>query len=79
MEQLKVAVPANKRVNGWLYDASSGLCMGIASDERRAITPYNTPFKEAIGGCPMELVIHHSLVDSFGVPYHLEHHAANGT
>jgi len=59
MEQFKVAIPADKRVNGWLYDAHSGLCMGIASDEMKAVIPYNTVFKQALFGCPYELVIHY--------------------
>ncbi len=59
-EQFKVAVPFEQRVNGWLYDSSSGLCMGLASDELKKKQPPNVPFKMALFGCPYELVIHQS-------------------
>lgn len=59
MEQFKVATPIELRVNGWLYDANSGVCMGIASDEMKKRIPFNTPFNQNISGCPHLLVIHH--------------------
>ena len=58
MEQYKAAVPVSERVDGYLYDAHSGVCMGIASDERKALTNPNTEFKQQISGCPHTLVYH---------------------
>lgn len=65
MEQMKVAIPVADRVNGWLYDAHSGLCMGIASDELKKQIPFNRAFKSSIGGCPVTLVIHRAMRDEF--------------
>lgn len=58
-EQFRVGVPMNERVDGWLYDASSGVCMGIASDEIRLKYPKEKqPFSMMIAGCPHKLLIH---------------------
>jgi len=58
-EQFKVGVPVAERVNGWLYDYNSGVCMGIASFEMRAKYPEDRqPFSMMIAGCPHKLIIH---------------------
>lgn len=58
-EQFKVAVPQHERVDGWLYDYDSGLCMGIASVEQKAKYPKEKqPFSLFIAGCPHKVVIH---------------------
>jgi len=57
-EQFKVAIPYEQRVAGWLYDYSSGQCMGIASDEMKKKYEAGEPFSQNIAGCPHKLVIH---------------------
>lgn len=62
MEQFKVAVPRSERVNGYLYDYHSGICMGVASDEMKAKYPIGKqPFSMDISGCPHKLIIHAKL------------------
>lgn len=57
-EQMRVAVPYEQRVAGWLYDHHSGMCMGIASDELKKKQSAGVPFKMALFGCPHTIVIH---------------------
>lgn len=59
-EQFKVAVPLKQRVEGWLYDYDSGVCMGIASDQLKKKQKKNKEpyFTMNIAGCPHKLVIH---------------------
>lgn len=58
MEQYKAAVPEAMRVNGWLYDANSGVLMGVASDQQKAKYEPNVVFTDNRSGCPHKLVIH---------------------
>lgn len=57
-EQYSPAVPQKDRRNGWLYDADSGVLVGLASDEMRKKHPAMVPFNHVIGGCPHRVVIH---------------------
>lgn len=57
-EQYRAAVPESERVEGWLYDADSGVLMGLASDELKAKQPSGVVFTANIAGCPHKLVIH---------------------
>lgn len=57
-QQYKVAVPMAERRDGWLYDADSGVCVGLASVESREQHGYNTRFKMTLAGCPHNVVIH---------------------
>jgi len=58
-EQFKVSIPLEKRIHGWLYDANSGVCIGIASDEMKRMYPRKGHvINHNIGGCPMKVVIH---------------------
>ena len=60
MEQFKCSVPVASRVHGWLYDVNSGVCMGIGSDEQRALHGYNTVFDAYMFGCKYNVTIHAS-------------------
>lgn len=60
MEQYRAAVPESQRVNGWLYDANSGVLMGIGSHEQREKHGYNAVFVENRAGCPHKMLIHWS-------------------
>lgn len=62
-EQIKVGVPLHMRVDGYLYDADSGILMGVASDQQKALHKWfgsKVPvyFKDTRSGCPHNLVIH---------------------
>lgn len=57
-EQFKCGVPENERRPGWLYDADSGVLMGLASDEMKAKHAAGVPFTFTCGGCPHKVVIH---------------------
>lgn len=55
--QFFVAVPEAERVSGRLYDTSSWICMGLASDEDKASIAPSVPFKRTFAGCPHTIVI----------------------
>lgn len=57
-EQFKVRVAEEDRISGRLYDYHSGACIGLASDEQKAMYPPNTVFSLQISGCPHKLMIH---------------------
>ncbi len=57
-EQFKVAVPYEKRIPGLIYDADSGVCMGLASDEMKKKYKAGEIFDQNISGCPHKLLIH---------------------
>lgn len=57
-EQFKVGVPHNRRVHGWLYDADSGECLGIASYQMREKHGFGVVFRHFMSTCPHRAIIH---------------------
>lgn len=57
-EQYSPAVPQAERKDGYLYDANSGVLLGLASDELKARQPAMVPFTMNLSGCPHKVVIH---------------------
>ena len=51
-EQYSAAVPESERTEGWLYDADSGVLMGLASVEMKQKHPAGVAFTMTFAGCP---------------------------
>ncbi len=62
-EQYKAAVPMSERREGWVYDADSGVLMGLASDEMKRRFPMGAVFRETFAGCPHRVIIHKKPVE----------------
>lgn len=59
-EQYRAGVPEESRVEGWLYDADSGMLMGLASDQLKVKHQAGTVFTMTFAGCPHKVIIHKS-------------------
>lgn len=57
-EQYKAAVPETERREGWLYDADSGVLMGLASVELKQRHQPGVVFTMTFAGCPHKVIIH---------------------
>ncbi len=62
-EQYRAAVPEDQRVAGWLYDADSGVLMGLASDELKRKQRSGVVFTMTFSGCPHKVIIHPLVVN----------------
>lgn len=57
-EQFRVGIPEAERVEGWLYDADSGILMGLASVEMLKKHAPGVVFTMTFAGCPHKVIIH---------------------
>lgn len=48
----------SRRIKGYLYDADSGVCMGLGSYEMIAAHGYNSVFNQTFSGCPHKVIIY---------------------
>lgn len=57
-EQFRVGVPEAERIEGWLYDADSGILMGLSSVEMLKKHKPGVVFTMTFAGCPHKVIIH---------------------
>ncbi len=55
--QFYVGVPEEERVRGLMYDAHSGVMLGLASDQEKAAQPGRVPYERMAGGTKQRVVI----------------------